>query len=64
MAENKLEITAKQEEDKEGEFRRKKVYQGCFLPGDAVTDEMEADYKRGVLTISFPKTKAREIKIK
>jgi HSP20 family protein len=67
-----IKAEIKEEQDVKGEnyLRRERRYGSCCrsvtLPGGLETDKAEADYKDGVLTLTFPKAeevKPRSIKV-
>lgn len=68
---NSIEISGTYEEqEKEGDEkknwmrreRRMSFYRGLELPEEVKTDNVNAEYKDGVLTIDLPKTQPREMK--
>ena len=69
---HQLVLRASQEgkaEHKEGasEWRRRELYKSVTLPADVDSENVEAAYRNGVLTITLPKTersKARQIPVR
>lgn len=77
VAENEIEVKAEKKEEikeeRKGFFRQERSYQGFYrkssLPAKVKPDQVEAEYKDGVLTVKMPKKeiehkKPKEVEVK